>query len=190
MLMRGGEKALFTPFCTPTGPHFRAYPDFSDSFYRKFTPSRCYKEKATAACTSRCKLSSPLFDLPFGPPNDPQTLASRNLLRHLTFSLPSGQEVAKAMGIELLSRKDLKDVKLMGFDQQTPLWFYILKESEVKTEGRTLGPVGGRIVAEVFIGILQGDPMSYLQKEPNWKPTLGQNQDFRMADLLRFADVA
>jgi Animal haem peroxidase len=136
------------------------------------------------------KLSSPLFDLPFGPPGDPQTLASRNLLRHLTFSLPSGQEVAKAMGIELLSRKDLKDVKPMGFDQQTPLWFYILKESEVKANGRTLGPVGGRIVAEVFIGILQGDSMSYLQKEPNWKPTLGQNQDFRMADLLRFAGVA
>jgi hypothetical protein len=143
------------------------------------------------------KLSSPLFDLPFGPPGDPHTLANRNLLRHLTFSLPSGQAVAKAMGIELLSPKDLEDtptsddVKRMGFDKQTPLWFYILKESEVKAEGRTLGPVGGRIVAEVFIGILQGDPMSYLQQDPNWKPTLpGQNQDFRMADLLRFAGVA
>ena len=136
------------------------------------------------------KLSSPLFELPFGPPNDPQTLASRNLLRHLTFSLPSGQQVAKVMKIELLSREDLSDVQPMGFDQKTPLWFYILKESELKAEGKTLGPVGGRIVAEVFIGILQGDSMSYLQKDPNWKPTLGQNQDFKLADLLRFAGVA
>jgi hypothetical protein len=66
----------------------------------------------------------------------------------------------------------------------------ILKESELQADGKALGPVGGRIVAEVFIGILQGDPISYLQKEPGWKPTLGQNQDFTMADLLRFAGVA
>ncbi len=46
-------------------------------------------------------------------------------------------------------------------------------------------------MAEVFIGILQGDRMTYLQQVPNWKPTLGQNQDFKkMADLLRFAGVA
>ena len=56
-------------------------------------------------------------------------------------------------------------------------------------EGRTLGPVGGRIVAEVFIGILQGDPNSYLQKDPSWKPSLGQGQEFEVADLLRFAGV-
>jgi hypothetical protein len=136
------------------------------------------------------KLSSPLFELPFGPPNDPQTLAQRNLLRHLTFSLPSGQRVAKAMKIERLSREDLSDVEPRGFDEETPLWFYILKEAELKVDGKTLGPVGGRIVAEVFIGILQGDPMSYLQQDPDWKPTLGQDQDFKVADLLRFAGVA
>ena len=136
------------------------------------------------------KLSSPLFELPFGPPHDPQTLAQRNLLRHLTFSLPSGQRVAKAMKIERLSREDLSDVEPMGFDEETPLWFYILKEAELKADGKTLGPVGGRIVAEVFIGILQGDPMSYLQRDPDWKPTLGQDQDFKVADLLRFAGVA
>ena len=37
----------------------------------------------------------------------------------------------------------------------------------------------------------QGDSMSYLQQDPDWKPTLGQDQDFKMADdLLRFAGVA
>jgi len=136
------------------------------------------------------KLSSPLFELPFGPPNDPQTLAQRNLLRHLTFGLPSGQRVAKAMKIEALSPDDLSDLEPMGFDHETPLWFYVLKEAELRAEGKTLGPVGGRIVAEVFVGLLQGDPNSYLRKDPSWKPTLGQGQDFEVADLLRFAGVA
>jgi hypothetical protein len=136
------------------------------------------------------KLSSPLFELPFGPPNDPQTLAQRNLLRHVTFGLPSGQRVAKAMKIEPLGREDLSDLQPMGFDAETPLWFYVLKEAELEAEGKTLGPVGGRIVAEVFVGLLQGDPNSYLQKDPSWKPTLGQGQDFEVADLLRFAGVA
>jgi hypothetical protein len=177
----------------------RRFVDWRTFFDAGDTPDKLVKDLGASPKPKKLidtKLSSPLFDLPFGPPNDPQTLAQRNLLRHLTFSLPSGQRVAEEMGIELLSPKDLEDtptsddVKRMGFDKQTPLWFYILKESKVKAEGRTLGPVGGRIVAEVFIGILQGDPMSYLQKEPNWKPTLGQNQDFRMADLLTVAGVA
>jgi hypothetical protein len=86
------------------------------------------------------KLSSPLFELPFGPPNDPQTLAQRNLLRHLTFSLPSGQNVAKAMSIEPLSKTGLSAVKPMGFDGATPLWFYILKESELKRKARLSVP--------------------------------------------------
>ncbi len=64
------------------------------------------------------------------------------------------------------------------------------QRGELKADGLTLGPVGGRIVAEVFVGLLQADPNSYLQKDPYWKPTLGQGQDFEMADLLRFAGVA
>jgi hypothetical protein len=136
------------------------------------------------------KLSSPLFELLSIPPNEPQSLAQRNLLRHLTFGLPSGQRVAKAMKIEPLSRQDLSDLKPMGLDRDTPLWFYVLKEAELRAEGRTLGPVGGRIVAEVFIGLLQGDHMSYLRQDPDWTPNLGQDQDFKMADLLAFAGVA
>jgi hypothetical protein len=78
----------------------------------------------------------------------------------------------------------------MKFDAETPLWFYILKEAELRADGRRLGPVGGRIVAEVFIGLLEGDHMSYLQQDPGWRPTLGHDQDFKVADLLRFAGVA
>ena len=140
-------------------------------------------------------LSTPLFTLPFIPPNlptNPRSLAQRNLLRHLTFSLPSGQRIAKAMKIRPLEAKDLSDIAPLGLDKHTPLWFYVLRESDRVAGGQTLGPVGGRIVAEVFIGLLEGDRMSYLRENPEWTPTLpsGKKNDFRMADLLKFAGVA
>ena len=53
---------------------------------------------------------------------------------------------------------------------EAPLWFYILKEAEIVGKGRELGPVGGRIVAEVLVGLLQKDPNSYLYLQPGWKP--------------------
>ena len=45
---------------------------------------------------------------------------------------------------------------------EAPLWFYILKEAEIVGKGREMGPVGGRIIAEVLVGLLQKDPNSYL----------------------------
>ena len=35
-----------------------------------------------------------------------------------------------------------------GWNGEAPLWFYILKEAEIVGKGRTLGPVGGRVVAD------------------------------------------
>ena len=139
------------------------------------------------------KLSSTLFALPFVAPNmpgNPRSLAQRNLLRHLTFELPSGQRVATAMGVPKLGREELAELRGLDLDKETPLWYYILKEAEVREDGRTLGPVGGRLVAEVFIGLLQGDHMSYLRQDPDWRPTLGRDGGFEIADLLRFAGVA
>ena len=139
-------------------------------------------------------LSSALFKLPFTGPNlptNPSSLAQRNLLRHLTFSLPSGQAVANAMSIQPLSKEELADVAQLGagLEKKTPLWFYILREADKRADGKTLGPVGGRIVAEVFIGILEGDRMSYLRQDPDWKPTLGEGGKFSIVDLLKFAKV-
>ncbi len=136
-------------------------------------------------------LSTPLFALPFIPPNmpgNPRSLAQRNLLRHITFKLPSGQRVAKAMCVKPLAPKDFADLSPFGLDKETPLWFYILREAEKVAEGKTLGPVGGRIVAEVFIGLLEGDRMSYLRQNPEWVPTLpsAKKNEFRMADLVTF----
>jgi Animal haem peroxidase len=57
--------------------------------------------------------------------------------------------------------------------------------------GEHLGEVGGRIVAEVLIGLLAGDPSSYLRTQPIWKPDGGipafQPGRFTLGDLLEFA---
>jgi hypothetical protein len=57
-------------------------------------------------------------------------------------------------------------------------------------DGLRLGPVGGRIVAEVFLGLLQSDPASFVADQPSWRPTLpARNGTFRMTDFLTFAGV-
>jgi hypothetical protein len=98
--------------------------------------------------------------------------------------------MAPVIGENPLMPGELSDLQPLGFDKQTPLWFYILKEAEEREGGNRLGPVGARIVAEVFIGLLQGDSMSYLAQNPTWIPTLSPGEDFKMADLLKFAGVA
>ena len=148
-------------------------------------------------------ISTALFHLPGSvvsapdPASNPSSLAQRNLLRHLTFSLPSGQRVAQAMKLPILPRTELEMLKPFGMDDRTPLWFYILREAAVHANGgERLGPVGGRIVTEVFIGLLQGDRSSYLSQDPDWQPSLPtidparQGDDFRIVDLLRYAGVA
>ncbi len=136
------------------------------------------------------RLSTVLLDLPGLPGGAPQSLASRNLLRHLTFKLPSGQAVARAMKAPPLAPEALVDLKPLNLEERTPLWFYVLREAEVLADGKHLGPVGGRIVGEVFIGVLQGDPMSYLCQDPDWTPHLGAAADqFTMVDLLKMAGV-
>jgi Animal haem peroxidase len=137
------------------------------------------------------KLSTVLFDLPGFPAGDVQSLAQRNLLRALTFGLPSGQSVAKAMKLPVLDPIHLNDLKPLNFHTRTPLWFYILREADVEEDGKQLGAVGGRIVAEVFIGLLQGDSMSYLRQDPGWEPTLPSATagTFLVTDMLRFAGV-
>jgi hypothetical protein len=48
-----------------------------------------------------------------------------------------------------------------------------------------LGPVGGRIVAEVFLGLLFSDPSSYLHKNPGWTPKEGA--PYRLKHLVAAA---
>ena len=84
------------------------------------------------------------------------------------------------------------------FKGNCPLWTYILAEAfnhkeKVQipvTEKKTittpkLGPVGGRIVAEVFLGIIFGDNNSFLNLYPNWEPTI--QPEFRLKDFVGYA---
>jgi Animal haem peroxidase len=146
-------------------------------------------------------ISTPLFNLPLsaipGSELVPTSLPQRNLLRHVTWQLPSGQSIARHMRVPTLSREDLKELKDFGqnLDESTPLWYYVLKEAQVMEGGLHLGPVGGRIVGEVIIGLLQLDQDSYVADDPRWRPTLPQTNgrvtgNFRMIDFLTFAGVA
>jgi Animal haem peroxidase len=150
------------------------------------------------------KISSPLLRLPLGTiaggvPGDEISLPSRNLLRHITWGIPSGQSIARAMRAPVLTGETdsgLRELRDFGFnlDDSTPLWFYVLREGFVLGNGgRHLGPVGGRIVGEVFIGLLQLDRDSYLNAR-GWRPTLPTRSgrvtgDYKMIDFLTFAGV-
>lgn len=105
------------------------------------------------------KLVRGLFTLPGG-----GNLAFLNLLKGQILKLPSGQDVAKLMQVQVLSGSEL------GVVEPTPLWFYILKEAELVADGRHLGPVGGRIVGEVLLGLVELDKQSWLSVNPGWRP--------------------
>ena len=130
--------------------------------------------------------------------------------------LPSGQDVAKAMGLIPLSDDKILIGKFTGdpadivstvaalgdgtsFAGNCPLWTYILAETVESTvvlktlEGdkpiktRKLGPVGGRIVAETFVGLLLADSSSYVSLNPLWEPTLQVNGVFGLRELIQHA---
>ena len=143
------------------------------------------------------KLPNILMNMPMRVAGDGgNSLADRNLRRGRTFRLPSGQSIAQQMeqdgaligGDVLPVNAALKD---LGF-KQTPLWFYCLEEAQKFGDGTQLGPVGGRIVAEVLVGLVEeyrnrtGKGYDYLPEVivPQSDPTA-----FRMPDLLDFADV-
>ena len=122
-----------------------------------------------------------------GRDGDGADLPLLNLRRGAALGLPSGQAVAARMNEEPLSDAEL-DPAPAG---RAPLWFYVLREAQVRTGGLHLGPVGGRVVAETLLGLLRADPQSYLSLEPAWEPELparnGDRRGFDMVDLLAYA---
>jgi Animal haem peroxidase len=156
-------------------------------------------------------LVNPLGNLPAPITGEtPPSLAELNLRRGLKLLLPSGQSVAKAMGHvpipdeKLLVGKANEDGMTPGtkdsnqpitklssnFAGNAPLWFYILAEAQqqFKTNATPirLGPVGGRIVGEVFSGLLEGDSAS-LFSHPTWTPYadfLNGKKEFGIPELI------
>ncbi len=154
-----------------------------------------------------------LGTLPASVATNPNILALRNLQRGWRMRLPSGQDVARAMSLEPLDDSKILIGKFTGdpadtllpiatiddgFKGNCPLWTYVLAET-VKTSATInttqgdktidtfkLGPVGGRIVAETFLGILLGDSSSYLSLNPLWKPSasLTVNGRFGLRELI------
>jgi hypothetical protein len=137
------------------------------------------------------KLARALSDLP----PDGAALVSLNLSRGQALGLPAGRDVAHAIGETPLDndalleplRPHIGKARREALLQSTPLWYYVLCEAAAG-QGERLGPVGGRIVAEVLLGLLEGDPQSYLRQWPRWTPDLPAQGDdsFTMADLVRF----
>ena len=144
-------------------------------------------------------LPFPPFDPPLSPSGTPlPSLAQRNLLRGWRMRLPNGQNTARAMGVEPLADNDILIGKFTdgngdpkrpitdvaaAFAGNCPLWTYVLAETQevsvtLKTNQgdkqintRQLGEVGGRIVAETFIGLMLADETSYFNQNPIWKPS-------------------
>jgi hypothetical protein len=160
-------------------------------------------------------LVNPLSDLPPAVASAPSSLPERNLTRGWRLGLPSGQAVARAMGIKPLHDeeiligqgvdqpdKPLKNILTVGKDRvfadNCPLWTYILAEAmhhkksvklpvkeNVSINTPQLGPVGGRIVAEVFLGLMFADQYSLLNLDPAWTPKSGAG--YKLKDFVAYA---
>ncbi|MBV9180078.1 MAG: peroxidase [Acidobacteria bacterium] len=136
------------------------------------------------------RLVSPLMRLPEAlvgqtPRPEFSSLASRDLFRGHAVALPSGEAVARALGLKPVAMPDSGEEKW----SETPLWLYVLAESEKEQSGERLGDVGGRIVAEVIFELLRLDPQSFLHNQ-DWRPDLADEEGrFGIANLLEFAQV-
>jgi hypothetical protein len=116
----------------------------------------------------------------------PPSLPVRTLLRGARAQLPSGQEAANV----LVAEGRIKPGDRLTFEEltadtgnrsgtvlrknhlveNTPLFYYVLKEAELKAGGLTLGPVGSHIISEVIQNALESDPDSYLALAgPDWQ---------------------
>ena len=142
--------------------------------------------------------------------SDPSSLALRNLLRGRDFELPSGQAVAAKLGEPLIDvvigkatdedpKTPIADIA-DAFADKAPLWAYILAEAQVTSWSSAppgpkdgvairLGPVRGRIVAEVFAAMPLADRTSFINADAGFAPRsqLTRNGTFGIAELINAA---
>jgi hypothetical protein len=166
--------------------------------------------KANKAMRIDTLLVNPLAALPPGsfgeisPPADAivANLAFRNLARAKMVKLATGQGMvgfmqSKGVAVTALTKAQIRDgsggaslaalsaEQRTAFLENTPLWFYILREAELN--GGRLTGVGARIVAETLHRAIEGSRNSII-RDPAFKPRFGPNNStFDMRDLLFFA---
>ena len=189
---------------------FREYPrefaiDWTLFFKMQAKPKELGIERLQPAYKIDTSLVNPLALLPAIEAPVIPVLAHRNLLRAVRMGLPSGQAVARAMRVDPIPDEHLRVGKATAEDAGTnveltqissefghnaPLWLYLLAEAQqqFRTDETPirLGPVGGRIVAEVLVGLLLGDRHSFLAMNPEWRPfeDFTRNGRFEMGDFV------
>jgi hypothetical protein len=128
------------------------------------------------------RLVSALIALPVALTGDSEveefhSLAVRDLERGQGVGLPSGESIARLLDEEPLSADEVGAVRA-GWRGETPLWYYVLREADVRCDGNRLGPVGARIVGEVLVGLLDLDETSVRHAPKDWRPA------FSLVELL------
>ncbi|MEZ3117042.1 heme peroxidase family protein [Halobaculum sp. MBLA0147] len=187
------EADLFTAEGGPTLRGFRVVPsDRTVDWARFFDLDGGSVQRVAPIDTV---LPNSLMDLPFVG-EGPSSLAARNLVRGRRLGLPSGQAVARAMGVDPLSSEAVgfteaaEAVPVAPGDRETPLWFYVLGEAAEEHDGARLGPVGSRLVAETLVGLVDENPKSYRRLQPNWTPAdpdvLPFDRHLTVGELLAF----
>ena len=197
----------FREFPSPWAIDWRLFYDFGNN------ANQFSKERIQPAYKIDTSLVNPLKNLPTIIATQVGNLAQRNLLRGLSMGLPSGQDVARAMRLPVIPDDLLKvgkanqdgvnkdNMPLVSIDKsfknKAPLWFYVLAEAmqEFKNNDTPIrmGPVGGRIIGEVFFGLLDGDSHSYINQHPHFTPDkqfLNAAGKFGIAELITQAKQA
>jgi Animal haem peroxidase len=100
---------------------------------------------------------------------DYHSLAVRDLQRGQGVGLSSGEAVARHIGVAPLTPEQV-GIASTGWKGETPLWYYVLREADACNGGHRLGPVGGRIVAEVLVGLIDADTTSFRKSGSEWRP--------------------
>lgn len=131
---------------------------------------------------------------------DKKNLAARNLKRGIRMSVPSAQACLAAINVqhgfdlrpltqaELTFGRTGNELQEAGFHRATPLWFYTLKEAEMRQAGQRLGALGTHIVGGTIAGLIIHDPNSYWNQagshEGRWHPVDGTRASGQLVDSL------
>lgn len=122
------------------------------TFVREFSRNRAVAEAEVPAGQARCYLPTSA---------DPARLGGG-----------MAPDIARAPGARTDRRRAGRSCA-HGWRDETPLWLYILKEAKALRGSDRPGPVGGRIVGEVLVGIVDADPGSLRSVDPAWTHAAG-----------------